>query len=81
MTARFSAGPDASPASEAGKLPPNLISRFLPTFLIFLLLFFPFIHELIFTSDIRMFDLFLTSHLFSLLSTQIYCNSALVSNI
>lgn len=40
MTPRFSAGPDTSPASKARKLPPNLIPRFLPTFLIFLFHFF-----------------------------------------
>lgn len=45
MISRFAAGPDNFPASEARKLPPNLISRFLPRFLIFHFIFFFSFHS------------------------------------
>lgn len=54
MTPRFVAGPGTSPASEASKMPPTLISRSLPKFLLFLF-FFPLTHELISTPD-RLFN-------------------------
>lgn len=85
MTLRFAAGPDTYPASEARKLPFNLISRSLPRFLIFLFSFFFFFSFMSSYICDRLFNrilcLFLASHSCSLLSTQIYYNSALVGNI
>lgn len=55
MIPSFVAGPDTSPASEASKMPPTLIKRSLPKFLLFPFLFSLLIHELISTPD-RLFN-------------------------